>query len=100
MADATVYNLTQKIWTKVTTSSTLATIYNRDPDFKYYQTTRATGGSAPAAVVGNTVPEEAVQMFRKKDVEVIPSSDGIDIYVVCFSSDSGESGTGKIRVDY
>lgn len=100
MADATLYTLTDKTWTQVTTSSTLAKIYNKDPKYTYYQTTRATGGPAPTAISGGSVPAEAIEMFLKGSVEIIPSSDGIDVYVCSFSEDGNDTTGGKVRVDY
>ena len=98
MANPVNYSIPLRTWVKVTTASTIATLYNKDIDYKYYQTYVDTGGAAPAAIVGNTIPDIAVPMFNKTSRELIASAAGIDIYVTCFRGDVG-TGSGTVRVD-
>lgn len=99
MAGSTNYDIPENTWVEVATNTTIATVFNRDTNYKYYYTTVATGGAAPSAIVANTVPAGAIPLFKKgRDRELILADAGIDVYVTCFVN-SHQTGGGKVRVD-
>ncbi len=99
MSDPLVIEIVAGIWQKVATAVTTGTINRLQTGFKYYQTYRDTGGTAPDALVGNTLPLEAVTMFDETDQEKIESTSAIDVYVLALKVDNLSTELGRVRVD-
>jgi hypothetical protein len=76
------------VWTKIATSVTAGTIYNKKTTSGYFQTFRLTGDNAPTDLA------EGVSMFiDQPDFEEIGNDSPIDIYVYSLGKD------GVLRVD-
>jgi hypothetical protein len=87
MADPVILDLPADTWTVVATNKTSGLIHVKQSqsNVKFWQTYRATGGTAPTDL------SDAILMNTPK--EEISASTGIDVYVY------PEGGTAKLRVD-
>lgn len=101
MATPTINNITVNTWVLVATSTTLCNVARKKPGFEYYYTTRDTGGAAPAAISGTTVPAEAVKLFAgcNPENDLILNYADSDVYICCFVKDSNiGTGAGQVRI--
>jgi len=101
MADATVTSIPVKTWVLVATATTVCTLTVKDYNYRYYQTKRDTGGTAPTAISGDVIPAEAVELFLDCNQDLLVSATDMDVYVCSFSKDNmlASVGAGSVRVD-
>ncbi len=99
MANPDVQTLDPWVWVKVASGVITGTLNRLSSKVSYYQTYRVAGGTAPDTPTVGTLPEEAVKIFGESNQEEIESSATIDVYILCFNSNSGSTNTGLLRVD-
>jgi hypothetical protein len=86
-------------WVKVAESVKYIYLYRIETTFYYYKTYRKTGSAAPDPVPDkNSIPDEAVRLFRLGNEEKIKSSEAIDVYILCAHTVERHPNTGRILV--
>lgn len=99
MADPVVLEIPEWEWTLVASAVTSGVLNRLSSTVRYYQTYRATGGTAPSNPTVGSLPEEATQIFEQSNQAVISNSVAIDVYILCANSDNDSNESGKVRVD-
>lgn len=98
MANPQVVSIPEWEWVKIATATRKVFVNRLNSTVTYYKTYRLTGKYAPEAPTIGTIPQEAVEIFRDSNEQVIESSEALDVYIMCANHDNDSDESGLILV--